>query len=371
MGQIKDIIDKRYKEIADKLISHKDKYYFDAKAPDSESFPHPVSEFDDCNEIFYIMLEEVSKCAELHIDRGGLFDFFGGHFFIDFGGIDTSGDVAAELLKAADFKRIAGIIYYAKHHKKYDEELEEAYFEAIGELFESISEPDDLLLVKTSTQACIITKDMKLTAAKEAYKEIYINNRYLLPRYIMDWKTFLAHVKNTIGEIQKQKLYSYIKCKNTYIRKMKEKIERDQYLSFNQCFDNKTGIPKSSYDRFFKQTVTVLAGFNYSELFKNCNIGDQFILMTMRDDVNAMMKSWYDYFKEAKPLIKNKYISQKNTIYIKYSEKRIFREYAKNYEGFRRISQTKKLYLQILIGKNPKKGEDDFTIYTIQPKNLF
>ena len=133
MGRIKGIIDNRYKEIADHLRSRKNNkdYFNKAKARDSKKFQHHISEFDDCNETFYIMLKEVKETAEMNICHDKLFDFFNGHFFIDFNCIDLEGDIPAELLKAVDYNRIASILYYAEHHKSYDVKLEEAYSEAI------------------------------------------------------------------------------------------------------------------------------------------------------------------------------------------------------------------------------------------------
>lgn len=82
MGRIKDIIDNRYKEIADRLRSRKNNkdYFNKAKARDSKKFPHHISEFDDCNETFYIMLKEVKETAEMNICHDKLFDLFNGHF---------------------------------------------------------------------------------------------------------------------------------------------------------------------------------------------------------------------------------------------------------------------------------------------------
>ena len=88
MGRIKDIIDKYYKEIADHMLSCKDKKDYINKDMEQSSYHYPY--YDYYNTIFYNMLDNVGIAAEMTVCDNGKFhfiDFFEGHFFIDFGSI--------------------------------------------------------------------------------------------------------------------------------------------------------------------------------------------------------------------------------------------------------------------------------------------
>ena len=415
MGRIKGIIDNRYKEIADRLRSRKNNkdYFNKAKARDSKKFQHHISEFDDCNEIFYIMLEEVRKSAELQIDRGRLFDFFGGHFFIDFGGIDTDGDIPARLVEAADYKRIASILYYAEHHKSYDVKLEEAYSEAIGELFEGILEPEQLLCAKMLINVDTETNSIIHKVAKKLYKEIFDNpelkRKYIIPKDIFFSNAGIVVYRQEYSE-------STLKRKGKYEEMFSTLLRHKHFLTINECWEKwvETQSSKVKIDnlRFFKCVITPLAGFRYSDLSpwwdkvestdhkhkgdkRKGFIGDHFILITMKDDVKYICDEWferfyknfkpYEYEKEGEKAKMPKHIDTdidvrepikvNGKIEIKKDEEDkvsprtktidIINKYAKNDDDVRLLHRTRNLFLQILVGTNNGKTEEDFLKYLL------
>ena len=379
MGQIKDIIDKGYKEITDRLISRKENkdYFGDSTSPISDNLPHSVSGFDDCNDIFYRMLEDVGERAELEITHKSLFEFFGGHAFIDFGSIDTDGDIFASLLEVADYKRIASILYYAKHHKKYDEELERAYSEAIGELFEDVSEPDNCFVAAVMVKIDKETTEAIRNGAETAYTELYCNNE-LKKKYIMDKNDFMFQIGLSDYEHQYKK--STLKHKSNYEALFTNAIKRDQLLTIDECWNNSV-ISKTTRVRFFKCTFTTLAGFSYSELSSNGNpnisnksknakksgsfIGDHFILRTMQEDLCQILDKWYVQIKQKSRIISG---NDRNTTKNDDNKNRteyIIKTYIHSDEDMRLLHNTRNLFLQILIGNNNGMTEEDFLDYLV------
>ena len=350
MGQIKDIIDKGYREIADRLISRKKhkEHFDDSTAPNSDNLTHHVSGFDDCNDIFYRMLEAVGKRAELGITHESLFKFFGGHAFIDFGSIDTDGDVPARLLEAVDHRRIASILYYAKHHKSYDEELERAYSEAIGELLAGISEPETFFAITIRQNVDDFTHRIIEDAAERVYNEIY-NNQNLNPKYKMDKNTFDKNISDqSWAYSESTKLHT-----TSYAQRIENKIRTAQYISVETCHA-KSEVPKSR-KFFFQKTITALAGFNFSEFADNNLVGQEFILVTMEKDVVETMNAWCKLMKGKAPYlveIDPQENLNNNIIYEKITIGKI-NKYVTDDRAMKLLFTTRSLFFQILIAKKP------------------
>ncbi len=300
MRQIKDIIDKSYKEIADRLIFRKEhkEYFDDSIAPSSANLTHTVSEFDDSNYIFYRMLEDVRKSAELKITHESLFEFFGGHAFIDFDSIDTDGDIPSRLLEAVDYKRIASILYYAKHHKIYDEELEEEFFNAISETTLYCITADDLYSEGCKVEVDSATSEWINKAVDNVLENDVIEiNRKLTDRYKVNKDNLLKFCTEKILSINGTNHVTFSKLKGgNYVNRLIKVINKRKFLTLEECrkiyLEEKAYIEigESSYAKFFKNTISALAGFNYYSLKNDNVLFDRFILFTMTDQLNKYVR---------------------------------------------------------------------------------
>ena len=314
MGRIKDIIDNRYKEIADRLRSRKNNkdYFNKAKARNSKKFPHHISEFDDCNETFYILLKEVKEAAEMNIRHDKLFDFFNGHFFIDFNSIDLEGDIPAELLKVVDYKRIASILYYAEHHKRFVEELEEAYQEVINQIIDGISDVDVWYAGKSHKSINTLTQSCVKAAADKTYDVIY-NNPELEEKYRLSKEDYY----NQLTQSEIVYITSYINTTqlpslspSAYETILISLMTDDNFYSYETCLQE-CYIPKygtmdiandTVFGRYFKNTISPIAGYKYEEVQQIYKVERKFILKTLGNDYSDCVHFFFLKFNGARNL---------------------------------------------------------------------
>ena len=313
MGQIKDIIDKGYREIADRLISRKKhkEHFDDSTAPNSDNLPHHVSGFDDCNHIFYTMLEDVGKRAELEITHKSLFEFFGGHAFIDFGSIDTDGDVSTRLLETVDYKRIASILYYAKHHKSYDKELEEAYQEVVSHTANNHDNIDVWFSNDAAEKIEVLTEAHVKAAADETYDKVYDNpeleEKYRLSREDFNNQLINSEIVNIVSSRRKTQSAD-ISCQN-YLKALFIALTDEQFCSYADCLMDYytpkygTGIANDNvFSRYFQKTITPIAGYKFEEVKLFYPLERKFILNTLCSAYSDCVHFCFQKFNNARNL---------------------------------------------------------------------
>ncbi|MGN0657153.1 MAG: hypothetical protein ACI4KR_10200 [Ruminiclostridium sp.] len=212
-------------------------------------------------------------------------------------------DIKAKLIEKNPASRISELYYYKKSHRKYVQELEEAYIEIVKECTKEKS--DNCFNKSTINKIQRLTQKIVGSAANYVYKTVY--DKSIPEKYKPSKEEFINDI-NTNSALYVKSVncldFSQYGYYEEAIRKVKGLLHISIETSWNDytyiaalinkkisCDTEKESVARSTYDIFFKNAFTNIAGFNYSEINNMCNYGlsERFILKDLSNDLNYIL----------------------------------------------------------------------------------
>lgn len=275
-------------------------------------------------------------------------------------------EVRKRLLEKNGYRRIAQLYYYKKNHKWYEKEVEEAYREIVDSVIGKYDVATFAVVELTDEEIKDRTEKQVENVINETYINVYenknLNREYVLPKEefkkTCEDDIFNYIYSNTVKEYNKEGWY----CFKKYAGIIKERIEKCQYYSLSTCFESyKSSISDckilstSSYERFFKRTITAMAGFSYAEIAEEFTFGNHFVLKTITEDLNDCI----DYI--SKKFDRLKYLVPEGDVIIKNAdgetefekvEITCITQLINSYTDLHVLCKLMEVYLQIIIARN-------------------
>lgn len=277
-------------------------------------------------------------------------------------------EIKKELLEKNSYMRIAELYYYKKNDKWYEQEVEEAFREVVDD---TIGKRDkDTVMFSVNIEDVIKEKTQNHVdkLIDDIYEKVYLNEN-LKEKYRITIDEFKKRCEQTVFNY----IYDNVAAKHPkptnnsifgkYAVIINTRIRSNQYYTLPECYaEYKMQIEtpiiknKSSYERFYKCTVTALAGFNYAELADELEFKNHFILNTMVKELNIIIKYLSEKMGKVKYLIDVKDVIMKegdNTGTFRKLDIKDIKKYINSIEDINRIDRLITLYMQIIIAVNP------------------
>ncbi len=212
-------------------------------------------------------------------------------------------DIKAKLIEKNPVSRISELYYYKRNHRKYVKELEEAYIEIVKECTKEKS--DNCFNKSTINKIQRLTQKIVGSAAYYVYKTVY--DKRISEKYKPSKEEFINDI-NTNSALYAKSVNSSDCSQYRYYEEAIKKVKELSYISIEKswndytyiaalinekisCDTEKECVARSTYDIFFKNAFTNIAGFDYFEINNMCDYGlsAKFILKGLSNDLNFIL----------------------------------------------------------------------------------